>query len=231
MRDSWLGSEVDGGFAQFTCVPALDAHAIESNLSDAELATFPCAYATAENLLGRSGVAAGERVLITGASGGVGAACIQLARRRGAEIVAVASPSRADILKDLGASQVVPRGEPLSSHVEPGSIDAVVDVVGGASWPELLDALRPRGRYAVSGAIAGPIVSLDLRKLYLKDLILLGCTSQDAGVFERLIHALESGEIRPLLAGTYPLSALVRAQQDFLARAQFGKLVVLPPQA
>ncbi|WP_307434414.1 alcohol dehydrogenase family protein [Labrys monachus] len=230
-RDAWLGSEVDGGFAQFTCVPAPDAYRIESPLSDAELATFPCAYATAENLLGRSGVAAGERVLITGASGGVGAACVQLARRRGAEVIAVASGRHADRLEALGAARLVPRGAALASHVPPDSVDAVIDVVGGPSWPDLLDVLRPRGRYAVSGAVAGPIVSLDLRKLYLKDLCFFGCTSQDDGVFERLVGALESGDIRPLLAAAYPLSELARAQQDFLARAQFGKLVVVPPQA
>jgi len=228
-RDFWLGSEIDGGFAQFTRVPALDAHTIKSPFSDAELATFPCAYATAENLLGRSGVKAGERVLITGASGGVGSAGIQLAQQRGAEIIAVASASWADRLKALGASKVVPRGEALLSHIGANSIDVVIDVVGGATWPELLDILRPKGRYAVSGAVAGPTVSLDLRKLYLKDLTFFGCTSQDTGVFERLVRALESGQVHPVLAKTFPLSELAHAQQDFLSKTQFGKLVVIPP--
>ena len=228
-RDFWLGSEIDGGFAQFTCVPALDAHTINSPFSDAELATFPCAYATAENLLGRSGVKAGDRVLITGASGGVGSAAIQLAQQRGAEIIAVASASWADRLKTLGAVKVVPRGEALLSHIAANSIDVVIDVVGGATWPELLDILRPKGRYAVSGAVAGPTVSLDLRKLYLKDLTFFGCTSQDTGVFERLVRALESGQVHPVLGKTFPLSELAHAQQDFLSKTQFGKLVVIPP--
>jgi NADPH:quinone reductase-like Zn-dependent oxidoreductase len=74
------------------------------------------------------------------------------------------------------------------------------------------------------------MVSLDLRKLYLKDLTFFGCTSQDAGVFERLVRALESGKVRPLLGKTFPLSELAHAQQDFVNKAQFGKLVVIPPQ-
>jgi NADPH:quinone reductase-like Zn-dependent oxidoreductase len=87
----WLGSECDGGFAQYVAAPALDTWDVVSDLSDAELACLPCAYATAENLLARAGAAAGERVLVTGAAGGVGSAAIQLTRRRGARAIAVAA--------------------------------------------------------------------------------------------------------------------------------------------
>ena len=89
-----LGSECDGGFAQFAVAPADDTFAVRSDWSDEELAAIPCAYSTAENMLQRAAVGA-ERVLVTGASGGVGLAAVQLARRRGATVTAVCSASKA----------------------------------------------------------------------------------------------------------------------------------------
>ena len=130
----------------------------------------------------------------------------------------------------LGADRLISRDQPLSETVGENAVDVVIDVVGGPDWPHLLEALKPRGRYAVSGAIAGPMVSLDLRKLYLKDLTLLGCTAQEVGPFKALIGYIERGEIQPLLAKTYPLSELVQAQKDFLDKRHIGKLVVVPPQ-
>ena len=106
----------------------------------------------------------------------------------------------------------------------------MIDAVGGAAWPDLIEALRPRGRYGVSGAIAGPMVSLDLRKLYLKDLTFFGCTSQDEGVFQNLIGYIERGEIKPLIARTHALSDMVQAQKDFVAKSHIGKLVLIVPQ-
>lgn len=230
LSDVWLGSERDGGFAQYVSVPSADAHRINSALSDAELASFPCAYATAENLLTRSGVKAGERVLITGATGGVGSAAVQLAKRRGAEVLAMVSSQKIADCAVLGADRLILRDQPLLEAVDENSLDVVIDVVGGEDWPDLLEVLKPRGRYAVSGAIAGPMVSLDLRKLYLKDLTLYGCTAQEEGVFEALVGYIERGEVKPLLAQTYPLSDLVQAQRDFLTKRHIGKLVVIPPR-
>ena len=99
---------------------------------------------------------------------------------------------------------------------------------GGPQWPRLLDLLKRGGRYAVSGAIAGPIVELDLRTLYLKDLRLLGCTILEPQVFGNLIGYIERGEIKPVLAKTFPLKDIVRAQQEFLGKGFVGKLVLLP---
>ncbi len=228
-QDVWLGSERDGGFAQFVAVPSADAYAIDSALSDAELASFPCAYGTAQNLLTRAGVTAGERVLITGASGGVGSAAVQLAVRRGAEVLALAAAEKLPDCAALGASGLIARNTALTASIPINSIDAVIDVVGGSAWPELLDILKPRGRYAVSGAIAGPLVTLDLRKLYLKDLTFLGCTAQDSEGFRALIRTIEANAIRPRVAKTYPLADLIDAQQDFLAKKHTGKLVAIPP--
>ena len=107
-------------------------------------------------------------------------------------------------------------------------VEIEVDDSGGPQWPALLDLLKRGGRYAVSGAIAGPMVSLDLRTLYLKDLRLLGCTVLERQVFPNLIGYIERGEIKPVLAATYPLKDIVRAQQDFLAKGFVGKLVLIP---
>lgn len=227
-RALYFGSECDGAFAQFTCVPSVHAHAIVSPLTDAELAGFPCAYGAAENMLTRLNLVAGETVLVTGASGGVGSAAVQLAKRRGATVLAIAGASKADAVSSLGASRVLQRGEGLLAAVGRERIDAVVDVVGGDPFPDVLEILRRGGRYAVAGAIGGPTVTLDLRTLYLKDLRLLGCTVLDAGVFANLVGYIERNEIKPLVASVHPLRAIVEAQQEFLLKRHIGKIVLMP---
>jgi len=225
---TYFGSECDGAFAEFSCVPSVHAHRIDSNLTDAELASLPCAYSAAENMLTRLQLAAGETVLVTGASGGVGSAAVQLARRRGATVFAVAAAAKAGLVASLGAARIIARGADLAATLGADAVDAVIDVVGGTQFPSLLHILRRAGRYAAAGAIAGPDVALDLRTLYLKDLRLLGCTVLDPGVFERLVGIIERGEIAPLVAATYPLAEIVAAQREFLAKRHTGKIVLLP---
>ncbi len=224
----YLGSECNGSFAEYTCVPSVNAHAIQSALSDAQLATFPCAYAAAEYMLERTQVKAEEDVLITGASGGVGSAAVQLAVRRGARVIAVAGASKAAAIAALGATRLIDRGADLVGLLGNESIDVVIDVVGGGQFVQLLKILKRRGRYAAAGAIAGPIVELDLRTLYLKDLELQGCTAFEPVVFRNLIGYIERGEIHPLVAKEYPLSAIIAAQQEFTTKRHVGKIVLLP---
>jgi NADPH:quinone reductase-like Zn-dependent oxidoreductase len=224
-----FGSECDGAFAQFAVAPSAETYAVRCDWTDAELASIPCAYSTAENMLHRAGVGA-ETVLVTGASGGVGSAAVQLARARGARVIAVASSTKANDLIALGADQVVDRAADLVALLGSNSVHVVLDVVGGERWSQLLDVLRLGGRYAAAGAIAGPLVELDLRTLYLKDLTLFGCTFQDELVFENLIGYIEAGSIRPMVARTYALSDIVIAQEDFLSKSHVGKLVLIPPQ-
>lgn len=219
----FFGSECDGAFAEYTKAPAAHAHSIRSTLGDVELASFPCAYSTAENLLHRSRVAAGDRVLVTGASGGVGSAAVQLAKRRGARVTALAGSSKHRAVAELGADELLDRHAPLPAD----SFDAVIDVVGGSGFGGLLEALRPGGRYAVSGAIAGPLVELDLRTLYLKDLTLYGCTALDEGVFANLVGHIERGEVKPLICETFPLERIEAAQRMFLEKRHVGKIVLI----
>lgn len=104
------------------------------------------------------------------------------------------------------------------------AFDVVLDLVGGPRWPDLLHALAVGGRYVTSGAIAGPIVELDLRTLYLRDLTLIGSTRQHPRVFTDLIAYVEAGEIRPIVARTFPLRELRAAQEAFLRKSHMGKI-------
>ena len=223
-----FGSECDGGFAQFAKAPALETHRVDCDWSDAELASIPCAYSTAEGMLHRAAVGA-ERVLVTGASGGVGSAAVQLAKRRGAHVTALASTAKLEEVRALGADVVVDRNADLVASIGANSMDVVVDLVAGDGWPALLEVLKRGGRYVTAGAIAGPLVELDVRTLYLKDLTLIGCTFQDDVVFENLIGYIERNEIRPLVANTFALQDIALAQQTFLDKQFTGKLVLIPP--
>ncbi len=224
---STFGSEFDGGFAQYAKIIASEAFHVNCDWSDAELASVPCAYSTAEGMLQRAQVVA-ENVLVTGASGGVGSAAVQLAKYRGAKVVAVTAASKAGFVRDLGADRILERDVSIVEALGEDSVDVVVDVVGGPAWVELLQVLRRGGRYVTSGAIAGPIVELDLRTLYLKDLSLIGSTFQEDSVFDNVIRAIETNSIRPVVSKTYPLADIVQAQQDFNAKIYPGKLVLIP---
>jgi len=223
-----FGSECDGGFAQYAKAPAGETHRVNCDWSNAELASIPCAFSTAEGMLHRAAVGA-ERVLVTGASGGVGSAAVQLAKRRGAHVTALTSLARQTEVKALGADVVIDRNADLVASIGANSIDVVVDLVAGGGWPQLLEVLKRGGRYATAGAIAGPMVELDVRTLYLKDLTLIGCTFQDDMVFENLVGYIERNEIRPLVAKTFALADIALAQQTFLDKQFTGKLVLIPP--
>ena len=223
------GSEKDGGFAQYAIGHDTETFAVDCDWTDIELASIPCAYSTAEGMLHRIDLGA-ERVLITGASGGVGSAAVQLAKRRGAEVVAMAGASKADAVAELGADQVVDREADLLEMFGENSFDVIVDVVAGPFWAQATRLLKVGGRYITAGAIAGPIVELDVRDLYLKDLTLKGSTYQDPEVFPNLVGYIERGEIRPMIAATYPLAEIVEAQQAFLDKGFVGKIVLVHPE-
>jgi NADPH:quinone reductase-like Zn-dependent oxidoreductase len=222
----YFGSECDGGFAEYTIVADRHAYKINSELSDIDLASFPCSYSTAENMLTRANVTTGERVLITGASGGVGSAAVQLAKARGAKVWAVTSSDKSDALRKLGADETISRETDLTMKPGSNSVDVVIDLVAGDKCPQYLDALRPGGRYAVAGAIAGPLVNLDIRTLYLKDLSLFGCTVLEPEVFKNLIKHIEQGAIKSVVARSFTLEKICDAQSLFLKKQHVGKIVI-----
>jgi NADPH:quinone reductase-like Zn-dependent oxidoreductase len=229
----YIGHGRDGGYAEYTTVPAENAHVVRSTITDAELATFCCAYLTAEHMLDRARVGPGERVLITGASGGVGSGLIQLVRARGAIPYAVTSAGKEQALLDIGAEATVLRdADDLVAAVADATggkpVQVVADLVAGAMFNDLLRILEPEGRYTTAGAIAGPVVQLDLRTMYLKQLELHGSSQGTRTAFRRLVGYIEDGTIVPLLGGTYRLSDFHRAQRDFMAKGFIGNLVVVP---
>lgn len=231
MDNVWMASDFDGAFAEFVKVPANEVFPVVCDWTDEELATIPCAYGTAENMLHRAGVGASDIVLVAGASGGVGSATVQLAKRRGAKVVAITSRGKIELLRKLGVDVVVERGEDLVASLGQNSIDVVVDNVAGPVFPQMLKVLKPGGRYVSSGAIAGPVVNLDMRDMYLKDITLIGCTAWDAPVFPNLVSYIERNEIRPLVAKVFPLEQIAQAQQEFMEKSHFGNFVLVPPKA
>lgn len=229
LENIWMASDFDGAFAQFVKVPVAEVFPVDCEWSDAELGTIPCAYGTAENMVHRAKVAKGEHVLIAGASGGVGSAAVQLAKRRGAFVTAIAGKAKLEKVQAIGADRVIARGEEIVEGLGENSVDVVVDNVAGPGFGGMLKVLKRGGRFVSSGAIAGPLVELDMRDFYLKDLTLIGCTAWDEPVFPNLVSYIEKGEIMPLLAKTFPLDKIVDAQREFTDKRHVGKFVLVPP--
>ncbi len=232
-KTGYFGSECDGGFAEYTVLDHRNIGVVDSDLSDTELATFSCSYSTAEGMLVRADVKAGDSVLVTGASGGVGSALVQLAKRRGATVVGLASEAKHEALASLGADALLPRDpEDLSGALRAAigqdSVSVVADIVGGPYFEKAIDVLQRGGRYTCSGAIAGPVVNLDLRTLYLRDLTFTGSTVLPLHVFGDLVGYIERGEVQPLVAASFPLAELHQAQAAFVSKQHVGNIVVTP---
>ena len=133
-----------------------------------------------------------DTVLITGASGGVGSATIQLAKLRGCNVIAIVSEEKSSYAIQAGADKVIPRNSNLLKVLGENNINLVVDVVGGKNFSDFLKIIAPGGRYVSAGAIGNPIVNFDLRDLYLKDISMFGCTTWEEQVFLNLIKYIEN---------------------------------------
>ncbi|MFD5110568.1 zinc-binding dehydrogenase [Streptomyces cinereoruber] len=229
-----LGSERDGGFAEYVAVDADRLHDMSTSpLSDQELAALPIAYGTAMGMLERADILRDETVLVTGASGGVGLALVQLAAARGARVVALTSGSKATALEEAGASATLPRDtdqadlEGQLAAAAPGGLDAVADVVGGPWLERLLPALREKGRWVVAGAVAGPVITFDLRRLYLHNLRLIGSSMHTRAHFAALADLARTGTVRPHIAAGFPLSDIHAAQRTFRDGTRIGKITII----
>ena len=226
---AYLGSEIDGGFAELCVVPADNVFTVDSTLTDDELATFACSWSAAENMLARVDLTAGQRIAITGASGGVGSALVQLATLRGAVVTAIAAAAKAPAVAAMGADLVVARETsdvPQVAAQDGGPFDVVADVVGGPDVAGWLHSLRRGGIYVCAGAVAGPVVDLDLRVMYLNDLELIGATACPPHVFANLVELIESESVRPLVGAAYPLERIHEAQEAFEAKQHVGSIVI-----
>ena len=221
-----IGSEFDGPFAQFCVVLAHHLHDVSAApLTDVDIGAMPCAYGMANNLLVRVELRADERVLVTGASDGVGLASVQLAQLRGARVSGQCSVGKAAIVRQE-VVQVLDRTQAPA----PDRFDVVVELVGGPEWAVRLNALCPGGRYAGAGAVGRPLVSGDLRVIYLEDLTPYGCTNQSGAGFAELVVLIDAGALRPLVSKTYPLRDSAQAPADLFAWRYSGKLVLVPSE-
>jgi len=240
----YIGHGRDGGFAEYVAVPSTNAHHITRSVSDAELATFGCATLTAEHMLERIGVSAGQKILVTGAGGGVGSAAIQLVRARGALPFAVTSRGKEPILLDLGAQACIARqdfsddggnfdGRNFLRQIEkatgtPHDMDGVIDQVGGKMFHSLLQSLKPDGHYITAGTIAGYTPCINLHTVYMAFLNIHGSSQGMPEDFRRIVEYIETGKIEPVLGGVFPLSRLTEAQVAFQKKEHIGNLVVVP---
>ncbi|MEM7028577.1 MAG: alcohol dehydrogenase family protein [Chloroflexota bacterium] len=234
-KTGYLGSECDGGFAQYVALPITNLGRINTTWRDEELATLSCSYTTAENMLVRAQVTDVDTVLVTGASGGVGSALIQLAKRRGATVIALTNEAKAEQVEAIRPDAIVRRGIDDWQTVIRGAtgtdtVTVAADVVGSPVFDQLMAVLGRGGRYVTSGAIGGKKISIDISHLYLNDWSLIGSTITEVHVFSDLIRYVENNEIKPLLAAVYPLSEIHQAQADFLEKQHVGNLVLVPPK-
>lgn len=225
----FLGSERDGGYADYVAVPERSIVVVESELNDVDIAATQTTYTTAESLMLRGDVRAGETMLITGATGGVGAALIELAKVRGCRTIAAARPDKLDFAYELGADMVVARNEDGSYDLPPSipQVDVVADVVGGAGFQQLVDAVRDGGRVVVAGAVDGPVTSIDLRSIIYRDIDIRGVGGlEGAKGVRRVVDLLNEGRLRPRIAAVFPLRGVAAAQQMISARRHVGRIVI-----
>lgn len=218
-----LGSERDGGFAQYVAVEATRAHDVSASpLSDQELAALPIAYGTAVGMLARAELTSGERILVTGASGGVGLALVQLAAARGCTVTAVTTEDKHAQVVAAGASEVLYRDSVPADDLG-APVDVVADVVGGAGFPGLIDALTESGRLVIAGAIAGARITIDVRRLYLHSRRIIGWAMWTPAHFAQLVDDARNGSFTPVIAETYPLQRIGDAQRMFGQKQFVGK--------
>lgn len=227
-----MGSERDGGYAEYVTARAERVHDVtESPLTDDQLATLPTAYGTALGMIERGRLAEGETVLVSGASGGVGLASVQIARARGARVIAVSSGSKIDAVRAAGAHEVVDRARDIAeqvSAVAPGGIDVALDVVAGELLDEGLPLLREGGRWVVAGALGAYHVAFDVRRLYLHNAQVIGSAMHTPTHFGLLMDLARRAEVRPVVAAAFPLDQAARAQDELARRAHIGKIVMHP---
>ena len=175
-------------------------------------------------MLTKTKLSKGETVLISASSGGVGSATIQLAKRRGAHVIAMSSPKKIQDIKKLGEDEIIERDTLFT--LDNQSIDVVIDLLGGHYSNIMIDKLKHFGRYATAGAVSGPFANIDIRTIYLKDLSLFGCTILEKNVFKNLITYIENNEIKPLVAKVFSLEKIIEAQKYFLEKNFIGKIVI-----
>ncbi len=228
-----LGEHRGGTAAEELVLPGRNVLPLQGEWSWAEAAAFPLATLTAWRMLTtRARVQPGETVLIWGIGGGVAVAALQIAKELGARVAVTSSSDSklmqaeglgADLILNHDSVEDVPRA--VKVHFGAG-VDVVVDTVGEATWPRSLRALRPGGRLVTCGATTGPIVELDIRRLFWFQWSLLGSTMGTEAEFAEIVAHGNAGRFRPPIDAIFPLAEGRAAYQRLAAGEQFGKLVL-----
>ncbi len=246
LTPDYFGHGADGGFAEYVCVPADQFYAIPNpELKDAELAALGmCSYQTAYHMLTSAKVKAGEHLLISGASGGVGTALVQLSRIMGAVPHCISSPGKAEGLKKLGAETVLDRTQvsdwisAVNAATGNRIIDAVMDLAGGNMINPLLDVMTQNmaqrqdyPRLSIAGASAGNVSEMLWTRIYLYQIQIFGVSHGTRDEAAQLMQWIRQGELKPVLHGAFRLSELHQAEQYFAENRStdyLGKIVIVP---
>jgi NADPH:quinone reductase-like Zn-dependent oxidoreductase len=237
-----MGEALDGGMAEYCLVSADQLIRMPDAVSFVDAATLPVAYGTAHRMLvTHRGVAKGERVLILGASGGVGMACVVLAKQIGCEVIACASSDdKLNRLRALGADHVVNYrevdfsrwaiekfGKPQRRSQE-GGVDCVINFTGGDTWVPSLKCVKRGGRILVCGATAGFDPKEDLRYIWTFELKVLGSNSYTDDDLRDLLDLVSRRELKPVIDRVLPLERAVEGLRLIRDREVIGKVVVTP---
>lgn len=228
-----LGLGRAGTFAEYVVVPATNVLRKPKHLSWEEAAALPLAYATAWRMLfSRARLSAGETLLVHGVGGGVALAALQLGRATGANVIVTSSSqAKLDRAMALGAQHALPYGggdlaQRILAATGGRGVDVVLDAVGAATWPVNFEVARKGGRIVHCGVTTGATVEANISALYWKQLTLLGSTMASREDLRRLLLAVESSGLRPVVDQIFPLHEAREAQARMEAGDQFGKIVL-----
>lgn len=231
-----LGEERPGGLAEYVTVPAANLIPLPENDPHPErYAALPIAYGTAHRMLFTRGrLVPGETVAILGAAGGVGVACVQLARQIGATVVACSSSAaKLRRLQELGANEVIDTSQAdFSAEIwrltGRRGADLVVDYIGKDTLAASVRATRAGGRIAICGASSGADALIDLRYVWVREVDVVGCNGWQRSDLDVLVEMVAQGEFDPVIDATYPLKQAREAVEVLEERRCFGKVLIVP---
>ena len=236
-NNEMLGEAYWGGFSEYVLVSVQGVLKLPENRRFVEYSCLPTAYGTAHRMLhGRGRLQAGETLVVVGASGGVGVACVQLGKRAGARIIAcTSSEDKAQRLKGIGASECVVApdgqfGKQVWNLTGKQGADAVVDFTGTATWPQSLRSVKHGGRLLCCGATTGFEANTDLRYLWTREMDIRGSDGWKHEDLQQLLEIMAANELDPVVHEVFPLSRIQDAMRELEGRSCFGKIVVVPDE-
>jgi alcohol dehydrogenase len=234
-----LGEDLPGGLAEYVVAPVGNAIPLDAPAADApSYAALPIAYGTARRMLVTRGkVAPGETMVVLGAAGGVGVACVQLGKELGARVVACSSSrAKLDQLRRLGADELIDSsagefGAEVWRLTGRKGADVVIDYLGADTWPQSVRAVRLGGRLITCGATTGFLAQTDLRYVWTRELSILGSDGWSREDLTDLVDRVASGRLVPVIHQVFPLSQVREAVAELEERRAIGKVVVVPDGA